>query len=390
MEENNEEKINLDEPIVEPENQETPEKVYGVGLSSAEEPVSEEPTPAEEPTVEEPAAEEPAKEETPAAEEPVVEEPAAEEPAPAACEKEPVEETPAKGGSSKKPLIILAAILGIAAIVLIVLACMGKFSKYPGFKKDRDTGIYYQFYGDRHDTAAMPKTGDLVGILFSLRAGDSTLIPMMPNEMVMDSVYEGDFFSALRMMHVGDSATFIFNGQDFFKNFMQETEYPFGDDPLYMDIKLYGHISKADFERLRAEYEAQMREQEANEGTAILEYVQKNNIKVQPTEEGLYLITTKKGTGAQPKDMQNLTVHYTGKLLDGTVFDSSVERGEPFKLTLGAHQVIPGWEIALSKMHVGEKATVIIPSKLAYGERGNYGIPPFSPLVFDIELIGIE
>jgi len=369
MEENNEEKINLDEPVVEPENQEIQEK-----------PIADAPV-AEETIVEEPAP----TEEAPAAEEPVVE-----EPVPAACEKEPVEEKPAKGGSSKKPLIILAAILGLAAIVLIVLACMGKFSKYPGFKKDRDTGIYYQFYGDRHDTAAMPKTGDLVGILFSLRAGDSTLIPMMPNEMVMDSVYEGDFFSALRMMHVGDSATFIFNGQDFFKNFMQETEYPFGDAPLYMDIKLYGHIAKADFERLRAEYEAQMREQEANEGTAILEYVQKNNIKVQPTEEGLYLITTKKGTGAQPKDMQNLTVHYTGKLLDGTVFDSSVERGEPFTLTLGAHQVIPGWEIALSKMHVGEKATVIIPSKLAYGERGNYGIPPFTPLVFDIELIGIE
>ena len=373
MEENNEEKINLEEPVVGSENQETQEE-HIADAPAAEETIVEEPVPAEEPTVEEPAVEEP-----------VVEEPATEEPAPAACEQEP-----AKGGSSKKVLITLAAILGIAAIALIVLACMGKFSKYPGFKKDRDTGIYYQFYGDIHDTAAMPKTGDLVGILFSLRAGDSTLIPMMPNEMVMDSIYHGDFFAALRMMHVGDSATFIFNGQEFFKNFMQETEYPFGDDPLYMDIKLYGHIAKADFERLRAEYEAQMREQEANEGTAILEYVQKNNIKVQPTEEGIYLITSKKGTGAQPQDMQTVKVHYTGKLLDGTVFDSSVERGEPYTFTLGAHQVIPGWEIALSKMHVGEKATVIIPSKLAYGERGNYAIPPFSPLVFDIELIGIE
>ena len=99
---------------------------------------------------------------------------------------------------------------------------------------------------------------------------------------------------------------------------------------------------------------------------------------------------TKKGTGEMPQNSQMVKVHYTGKLLDGTVFDSSVERNEPFSFVLGAHQVIPGWEIALSKMHVGEKATVIIPSNLAYGERGNYGIPPFSTLVFDIELLGIE
>lgn len=364
MEENNEEKINLDEPVVESEAQET--KV---------EPIAEEAPVTDEPATEEPAVEDPVP---------------AEEPTPAECVKENTDEKPAKGKSSKKILIVLAAILGIAAIALIVLACMGKFSKYPGFKKDRETGIYYRFYGDIHDSTDMPKTGDLVGILFSLRAGDSTLIPMMPNEMLMDSVYPSDLFAAIRMMHVGDSATFVFDGKEFFKNFMQQTEYPFGDDPLYMNIKLFGHMSKADFERARAEYEAQLREQEAQEGASILEYVQKNHITVKPTEEGLYFVTTKKGNGAQPQDMQTVKVHYTGKLLDGTVFDSSVERGEPFSFTLGQHSVIPGWEIALSKMHVGEKATVLIPSKLAYGERGNYGIPPFSPLVFDIELLSIE
>ena len=99
---------------------------------------------------------------------------------------------------NKKLWIILGAVLGVLAIAAIILACMGKFSKYPGFKKDRATGLYYQFYGDIHDTAAMPKTGDLVGILFSLRAGDSLLIPMMPNEMIMDSLYEGDFYNSIR------------------------------------------------------------------------------------------------------------------------------------------------------------------------------------------------
>ncbi len=284
--------------------------------------------------------------------------------------------------------IIIGVVVGIMALVA-VLFFTGKFSKYPGFKKDRDTGLYYQFYGDIHDTAAVPQRGDLVGILFSLKAGDSLLIPMMPNEMIMDSLYEGDFYTALGMMHVGDSATFIFNGNEFFQYFFQGQEYPFGEDPLYADIKLYGHITKEVFQQMQAEYEQQVREKQSQEDTLIQAYLAEHpNLK--KTEDGIYMAVTQKGTGAIAEPMQNLKVHYTGRLLDGTVFDSSVERGEPFTFTLGAGQVIPGWEIALSKMHVGEKATVLIPSGLAYGERGNYAIPPFSPLVFDIEFIGVD
>ena len=122
------------------------------------------------------------------------------------------EEKPDKG---KTGLIIgiIVGLLVLAGIICGILAAKGVFSKYKGFKKDRETGLYYQFYGDINDTAAMPKTGDLVGLLFNLRAGDSVLIPMMPQEMLMDSIYDGDFYTAVRMMHVGDSATFIFNGK---------------------------------------------------------------------------------------------------------------------------------------------------------------------------------
>ena len=292
--------------------------------------------------------------------------------------------------SKKKLWIILAIVLGVLAVAALVYCLTGGCSKYKGYKKDRTTGIYYQFFGDIHDTAAMPKTGDLVGILFSLRAGDSVLIPMSPNEMLMDSLYEGDIFAALRMMHVGDSASFILDGPEFFKHFMQDTVYPFGKDPLYFDVKLYGQMPAAQFQQMRAEYEKMMMEAQSKEAESIKKYVADNKIKVDPTPEGIYIVTTKKGTGAQPQPMQTVTVHYTGKLLDGTEFDSSVKRGEPFSFMLGARQVIPGWEVAVSKMHVGEKATVLIPSDFAYGERGNYAIPPFSPLVFDIEVLSVS
>lgn len=299
-------------------------------------------------------------------------------------------ENPTVPLSRKRLWIIVAAVIGVLAVAALVYCLTGGCSKYKGYKKDRATGIYYQFFGDIHDTAAMPKTGDLVGILFSLRAGDSVLIPMSPNEMLMDSLYNGDIFSAIRMMHVGDSASFILDGPEFFRHFMQDTVYPFGKDPLYFDVKLYGQMPAAQFQQMRADYEKMMMEKQAEEAESIKKYVADNKINVEPTPEGIYIMTTKKGTGAQPQPMQTVTVHYTGKLLDGTVFDSSVKRGEPFSFMLGARQVIPGWEVAVSRMHVGEKVTVLIPSDFAYGERGNYAIPPFSPLLFDIELLSVK
>ncbi|MBR3551190.1 MAG: FKBP-type peptidyl-prolyl cis-trans isomerase [Bacteroidales bacterium] len=205
---------------------------------------------------------------------------------------------------------------------------------------------------------------------------------------MMDSIYEGDMFAALRTMHVGDSATFIFDGPKFFENMMNPgQEYEFGDDPLYLDVKLYGLMKKADFEKAKSEYEAQLGARQEQEKTEIEKYLNENpGLKQQPV--GVYVKSVKKGTGAKVEPMQTVKVHYTGRFVDGTVFDSSVERGEPFTFTVGAGQVIPGWDATVSEMKVGDKVTVLIPSDLAYGE-GRQGIPPYSPLVFDIELLEI-
>lgn len=283
-----------------------------------------------------------------------------------------------------KRRLTLFALIGMAFVTVLAL---GACSKYKGFKKDK-SGIYYQFHGDIHDTADQPKTGDLVGILMSLRAGDSLLIPMMPNEMMMDSLYQGDIFEALRMMHVGDSATFILDGKQFFEKMMNPAqEYEFGEDPLYLDVKLYGLMKKADFEKAKAEFEAQLDERKVKEVEEIDAYLQ-GNPGMKQSDKGVYVKSVKKGTGEKVEPLQTVKVHYTGRFTDGTVFDSSVERGEPFVFTVGAGQVIPGWDAMLSDMRVGDKVTVLIPSNMAYGE-GTRGIPPYSPLVFDIELLEI-
>ncbi len=99
-------------------------------------------------------------------------------------------------------------------------------------------------------------------------------------------------------------------------------------------------------------------------------------------------VLSQSSSALSPKMGDNVYVHYTGKLPDGTVFDSSYNRGTPFNFRLNAGQVIPGWDIAVASMKKGEKALFFIPSELAYGQRGaGSSIPPNADLFFEIELL---
>jgi FKBP-type peptidyl-prolyl cis-trans isomerase len=107
------------------------------------------------------------------------------------------------------------------------------------------------------------------------------------------------------------------------------------------------------------------------------------------TASGLQYIVVQEGTGELPKPENKVTVHYTGKLIDGTEFDSSIKRGQP--ATFQVNQVIPGWSEALLLMKAGGKYKIFIPSNLAYGERGAAPrIAPNSLLIFEVELIKVE
>lgn len=115
----------------------------------------------------------------------------------------------------------------------------------------------------------------------------------------------------------------------------------------------------------------------------------KKNADVRETASGLQYVVEKEGEGAQPTAEDEVTVHYTGRLLDGTVFDSSVNRGEP--ATFPLNRVIPGWTEGVQLMKEGAKYTFFIPSDLAYGPQGIPNvIPPHSTLVFEVELIKVN
>lgn len=131
-----------------------------------------------------------------------------------------------------------------------------------------------------------------------------------------------------------------------------------------------------------------VRQQEAeSEKTELADQIKNEFTEVTPS--GLRYIVLNQGTGKQPAATSNVTVHYEGKLVDGTIFDSSIQRGQP--IDFGLNQVIPGWTEGVQLMKEGAKYRFYIPYTLAYGERGYPGvIPPKSDLIFEVELIKVN
>lgn len=160
---------------------------------------------------------------------------------------------------------------------------------------------------------------------------------------------------------------------------------------LKIEVNEANQIVQAHVQKMQAVVEAQNAEKYKSvqeEGAAFLA---KNGARaeVKTTESGLQYEVLEAGNGAQPTPADQVKVHYTGKLIDGTVFDSSVERGQP--ATFGVTQVIQGWVEGLQLMKEGAKYRFYIPYDLAYGTRGaGAQIGPYSTLVFDVELIKVN
>jgi FKBP-type peptidyl-prolyl cis-trans isomerase FkpA len=126
-----------------------------------------------------------------------------------------------------------------------------------------------------------------------------------------------------------------------------------------------------------------------DEMAKLKKYIQDNNITTKPTSSGLYFIETLAGTGEKARAGLDVAVRYKGYFLDGTVFDQNLDASEPFKFRLGWGYVIAGWDEGITYMREGGKATLIVPSSLAYSYRGTEGIPAYTSLIFEVELIKV-
>lgn len=199
---------------------------------------------------------------------------------------------------------------------------------------------------------------------------------------------------ALTMMSKGSKASIIVPSELAFGDQGRGQMIPPCTTLLY-DLEMVEIQTKAQYEKEKADVlakeEAEKVKAKKEETGKLQSYLKANKITVRPTASGLYYIEQHKGTGPQAVAGKKVKVHYTGTLINGKKFDSSLDRKEPFEFILGQGQVIPGWEEGLSMMKKGGKAKLIIPSKLAYGENGRMPtIPPSATLVFEVELLDVK
>jgi FKBP-type peptidyl-prolyl cis-trans isomerase len=137
--------------------------------------------------------------------------------------------------------------------------------------------------------------------------------------------------------------------------------------------------------------EDEARKADETQRESINRYIAEKNLQMTKTSSGLYYQYMVKTQNRHVKAGDIVSVHYTGYLLDGTVFDSSIPRNQPFEFTVGDGMVIKGWDEALQLMEIGDALKIIIPYQLGYGESGAPPtIPAYSPLVFEIQLLTIK
>ena len=290
-------------------------------------------------------------------------------------------------------------ILWMAALMISATFFTSCSNNTTGKWKTTKDGLEYKFV-EKSDLGKAPVIGDWMTVEMVYRTPDSVLYDSKsvsrPMELPMvASVHQADIYEGLAMMHKGDSATFKCNADSVFTKLFRFKEVPKnlqGVKTILFDVKMVEVMSKEEREqKINKEKEAAqqkaMKDKE-EEFSRITKYLEDNKITVEPTADSLYVVITKEGNGPKPKLGDKVKVHYTGYLLDGTKFDSSLDRNQPFEFVLGQGRVIKGWDEGVAMLRKGTKAKLIIPSKLGYGDRGAGGIiPPYAPLVFDVELL---
>ena len=274
-----------------------------------------------------------------------------------------------------------------------------------GEMQTTESGLQYA-YLERGEEVA-PDSGQIITLQMVYKTSDDSIIFDTREQEIPFGIKVGDknmkgmLAEGLNMLHAGDSVQFIIPAQDFFFQ-TARMPVPAGiapTDSLIFNVGAEEVLSEDEFRERQIEASkkqqelalAKQQEQLAADVSTIEAYLAENNIEAEKTESGLFYNITEKGNGPEIDAGDKVTVHYKGMLLDGTVFDSSFERGEPIAINVGQGRVIRGWDEALQLLQEGTKATIYIPSMLGYGVRGaGEAIAPNSILMFDVEIVDVE
>lgn len=278
-----------------------------------------------------------------------------------------------------------------AFLMLAMLAGACKRTTKDGFNTTA-SGLKYKFHVQGEKDTLRVNQYDIVYVRMDYRAADTLFFSsgITPISFQVNPVAPGDLQEGLMMMKVGDSATFAMAPEKFFINMMKYKELPeiYKKYPeIFFDIKVVAYIPEPPaMKQERADTEVR----KTTESDVIKQYVQQNNITVAPKASGLYYIELVKGQGKQAEAGKKLTVHYKGMLLDGTLFDSSYDRGRPVNFVLGQGERIPAWDEGFAMMAEGGTARFIVPSVLGYGAEQRGGVKPYTPIIFEVELIKVD
>jgi FKBP-type peptidyl-prolyl cis-trans isomerase FkpA len=295
------------------------------------------------------------------------------------------------------------------AAATLMTSCHGGASG--DFKTDETTTVQYRFI--KHaDTGAKPVEGDVVHVAMLWTGknakgdadsvyldshlkgkGDSLGALMFP----LKKSFNGCLEQGIMMMSQGDSAEFKVNADSLFiKTFRQPADkLPAAvksSGTFTFSIKLIGFQSQKEMMAQRqAMMQKRMEEAQVNKAKEpgdIADYLKKNNLNVKPDADSIFFLQTEKGKGKQVKDGDSIEVVYKGTHLDGSVFDPG---NQPIKMVYSQNMsLIKGFVDVLGKMNEGEKVKVLIPSAVAYGARGYGPIQPYTPLVFDMEMVKVK
>lgn len=307
----------------------------------------------------------------------------------------------------KKALKI--AVMMIAGATM--MAACGTKSDIKGFKKT-ESGLHYKFE-TTNKSGQQVKMNDVIVGEMVFRLDEDTLFQNVGNPqrllMVKDSVFNGyDIDEGLLMMHVGEKAVFAIFADSVAKFFQPEQlppSYKAGEGMIfYYEITVTDIVSKEELEQEQANFMAEMTQRQKDEPDIIAKYIADHNITAKPNADGLYVIVNKKGNGPKVAAGKIVEMNYTGRTLDGTMFDSSVESDakdggiynpqrpyQPLSYEVGKMSLIKGWEDGVMGLPAGTSVTLIMPSDLGYGAQGaGQLILPYTPLCFDIEIVSVK
>jgi FKBP-type peptidyl-prolyl cis-trans isomerase len=281
----------------------------------------------------------------------------------------------------------------IALIILLSVSCR-YFSKYPGYSKTW-SGIYYKLLAigeDQHKA----NIGDYVTVDIVYKTlKDSIFFSGRRKFQIIKSGYKGSIDECFTMLALNEKASFIISAENFFSKTLQTVLPSFlaMESDMKVEITMIEIQTQEQYEREKQAFLAWVEDFGDYEKEILRQFLNQEKMNVKPTANGLYYIRLHAGNGRKVAKGDTIVVDYEGRFLNGKFFDSTKKRNESFQFVYGTEwQVVKGLEEAIGMMEEGEKALVILPSELAFGKEGSSTgiIPPFTSLIFEVELIKIN